>query len=189
MTGVAEQQGVVHGGDGRAPDGAGGRARRQLRRVGFWVRRYLPAEVVGTTALYLASWFAMVGGGGPIVIAYAATIGESIGFYAMLGARIHGEQRRMDPAMSPWLRLRRTVLLLAAECGPAELLDTVLARPMLLVAGMYLLPSGWDLLAGKIAADLVFYILSGVCFTLTVRLGLRARGAVAEVAEEVRDDG
>ena len=76
------------------------------------------------------------------------------------------------------------MLLLLAEFGPAELLDSLLIRPAALFLGVLLLPDPvWGLLAGKIVADLVFYAMAAGAFTFTDRAGLRVvRGPQAEVA-------
>lgn len=166
-----------------APAAVAGWWRTRTRQLLFWARRYLPAEIVGTATLFLASWGAMALDAGPLVIAYAATFGESLGFYAVLGTGIHRELRRTMRGRSAAARLWRTVMLLVAECGPAELLDSLLVRPLLLMLSMYVLPGGWDLLVGKIAADLFFYVASAACYTLTVAFGLRG------AAREKRDGG
>ena len=67
----------------------------------------------------------------------------------------HGRTRRL------WLTGSRTVRDLLIEFGPAELVDTVLVRPLF----MYLMPSLLDnftagILVGKLAADVVFYSLA-----------------------------
>lgn len=181
MTQLAVTSTEVEVADG-APNGAVplSRARRLAGQVWFWTRRYLPAELVGTATLFLASWVAGALGAGVVVIAYAAVIGESLGFYAVLGVAVFREQQRLAPALGGLTLLRRTVLLLLAECGPAELLDSLLMRPLVLVLSMYLLPDGWDLLVGKIIADVVFYLTAGLCYTLTVRLRLRGVRGVEE---------
>lgn len=158
-----------------------GRGRRLVRQMLFWIRRYLPAELVGTASLFLASWVAEGLGAGVVLIAYAAVIGESLGFYAVLGVAVYREQRRLAPEGRRTTLLRRTLLLLLAECGPAELLDSTLMRPLVLVISMYLLPAGWALLVGKIVADVVFYITAGLCYTLTIRLRLRGHGHEQEM--------
>ncbi len=54
------------------------------------------------------------------------------------------------------------------------MLDTLLIRPAALMLGVWLLPDPiWGLLAGKIAADIVFYTIAAGAFTLTVKAGLR----------------
>ena len=69
-------------------------------------------------------------------------------------------------------------MLLLAEFGAAEVLDTLLIRPVALVAGVWLLTDPlWGLLAGKVVADIAFYAIAAGAFTLTARTGLRSRPA------------
>ena len=74
----------------------------------------------------------------------------------------------------------RAIALLAAEFGAAELLDTFLVRPAALMLGVWLVPDPlWGMLAGKVAADIVFYAVAAGAFTVTAKTGLRdgRRGA------------
>jgi hypothetical protein len=68
----------------------------------------------------------------------------------------------------------RTAALLVAEFGAAELLDTFLVRPAALVLGVWLIPDPLlGMLAGKVAADIVFYAVAAGAFTVTAKTGLR----------------
>lgn len=123
----------------------------------FWVCRYLPAEVAGTAALILAGVAATIWTSSPILIALAALVGECLGFYGMLAVTL-----RLDAANAPAEvgRLRPTRLF-ADEFGAVEIVDTLVIRPLALLIGVLLVGEPvWGLLAGKIAADIVFYTLS-----------------------------
>jgi hypothetical protein len=125
-----------------------------------WSRRYLPLEIVATL-------FALVGGlcvagltDNSVVIAYAATWAENLGFYGFALIR----EARVRFGETP-VTGASTVPVLAASCkqlalefGPAELVDSFLLRP----ACMYFLPTligdlAMGLLAGKLIADFAFY--------------------------------
>jgi hypothetical protein len=136
--------------------------RRKLRE---WFGRYLPAEILGTLTALAAAWTVHAASDSLISAAVAGTIGESLGFYGCMAVREafrndarqchHGRGRRL------WLTGSRTVRDLLIEFGPAELVDTVLVRPLF----MYLMPSLLDnftvgILLGKLAADVVFYSLA-----------------------------
>ena len=90
----------------------------------------------------------------------------------MLAITIYAEQSAVAPT---WRRaVVRTFMLLLAEFGPAELLDTLLIRPAALTLGVFLLPDPlWGLLAGKVFADIVFYAIAAGALTVTDRTGLR----------------
>ncbi len=171
-------------GDTDAADGPSVSPPPAVRRgFGFWVTRYLPAEIVGTAAMVIAGLGVTLWTGSPALIALAALIGETVGFYAVLALTIYIEQRPVS--RSRRRAAGRTGLLLLAEFGVAELLDTFLIRPAALVAGVWLFADPlWGLLAGKLAADIVFYAVAAGAFTITARTGLRSSSAGRrEVAE------
>lgn len=145
---------------------------RPRRGLLFWVIRYLPAEIVGTAAMVVAGLAITAWTDIPALIAIAALVGESIGFYAVLAITIYAEQSAVS---ATWRRaVVRTFMLLLAEFGPAELLDTLLVRPAALTLGVWLLPDPvWGLLAGKVVADIVFYAVAAGSFTITAKTGLR----------------
>jgi hypothetical protein len=133
--------------------------RRKLRE---WVGRYLPAEVLGTVTALAAAWTVHAASDSLISAAVAGTIGESLGYYGCMVVREafrndtrhrhHGRRRRL------WLTGTRTIRDLLIEFGPAELVDSLLARPLL----MFLMPSllhnfTAGIVAGKLAADVIFY--------------------------------
>jgi hypothetical protein len=104
----------------------------------------------------------------PAATAYAATIGEGIAFYAVLLVRdVRTRARACRPPQGA-LHARTVALAargLALEFGPAELLDTLAVRPGAMLLGPLLLGSVTvGVLAGKIAADVVFYAIAIVTY-------------------------
>lgn len=159
----------------RGPEPAPARAaapRARRRGIVFWIVRYLPAELTGTATMVIAGLLAAASTDAAPLIAVAAVLGETVGFYAVLAVTVYLEQ-------APIGRTRRrtaarTAALLVAEFGVAELLDTFLIRPTALMLALLLVPDPvWGMLAGKVAADLVFYALAAGAFTVTDRSGLR----------------
>lgn len=149
------------------------------RGIVFWIVRYLPAEIVGTAAMVLAGLAVTIWTDAPALIAIAALIGESIGFYSVLAITIYAEQSAVSPTRRR--AVARTFMLLLAEFGPAELLDTLLIRPAALMLGVWLLPDPmWGLLAGKVVADVIFYAIAAGAFTITAKTGLRDGGRLQE---------
>lgn len=158
-------------------------APRRRRRILFWVVRYLPAEIAGTAAMIVAGLAVTFWTDHPAAIAVAALLGEIIGFYAVLAISVGMEQSRQGVAGRRLFTA--TLLLLVAEFGAAEVLDTLLIRPAALVLGVTVLRDPvWGLLAGKIVADVVFYAVAAGAFTITDRFGLRRRGAQEDAAQE-----
>ena len=142
------------------------------RGIVFWIVRYLPAEVAGTAAMVLAGLLVTVWTDNAAAIAFAALFGEIAGFYAVLAVTIYAEQAQVSKTMR--VALGRTGVLLVAEFGVAELLDTLLIRPTALMLGVWLLPDPlWGLLAGKVVADIIFYAIAAGAFTVTDKTGLR----------------
>ncbi len=151
-------------------------------RVREWVARYLPLERLGTLGALLGAWLAFGLTDALVVAALAGTIAETVGYYALAvvrGIRAHLAADRVRRVPS---RPRRALLAtglelrsLAAEFGPAEVLDTVLVRPALRFA----VPAAWGghpaaWLVGKLLADVVFYVVAIVSFELGRRVILPA---------------
>jgi hypothetical protein len=142
------------------------------RGIVFWIVRYLPAEVAGTAAMVVGGLLATLWTDAAPLIAVAALLGEIIGFYAVLAVTIYIEQAPVSTTRRR--AVGRTAALLVAEFGAAELLDTFLVRPAALVLGVWLIPDPLlGMLAGKVAADIVFYAVAAGAFTVTAKTGLR----------------
>lgn len=155
-------------------------SRRRWTRVWFWARRYLRAEIAGTLAVVAAGLVVHAWSGSPIATAGAATIAESVGFYAVIAVGIYREQRAVTRTRRA--AAYRSALLIVAEFGPAELLDSLLVRPGLIALAVWLLPGTlWALLVGKVLADVVFYVIAAGAFTITERTGLRQGTGTSEV--------
>lgn len=153
------------------------------RGIRFWIVRYLPAEVVGTAAMIIAGLVVTAWTDNPALVALAALLGETVGFYVVLAITTYLEQAQVAPMRRR--AIARTAMLLVAEFGAAELLDTLLIRPAALMLGVWLVPDPvWGMLAGKIAADIVFYAIAAGAFTLTAKTGLRDGGRRREIGDD-----
>lgn len=133
------------------------------------VRRYLPAEIAGTVGALAAGLMFLLATGSPVAAAVAATFGESAGYYGVI-AFIDFRAGRLSAE-----RPLRTLGNLLLEFAPGEALDTLVVRPTLILAGMTLAPEpGIGIVAGKLAADVLFYIP-----TILGRELLRRRGRLS----------
>ena len=153
-------------------------ARRiRFRRVKFWIRRYGPPEIVGTVTMVLAANITASLTSSTVVIALSALLAGAIGFYAVMGMTVYREQwviwgRDVRPRLSTVVH--RSTLCLLAEFGATEFVDLLLLRPVLLFGGILLIgDTTGGLVAGKIAADVIFYVIAAITFTVTSRRGMR----------------
>jgi hypothetical protein len=134
-------------------------------RARFWVGRYLPPELVGTTAALAAAAIAASGGVERAVV--AAAWAEAIAFYLFVTARefrVLRHARRTGPAL---LGAVRDVV---AEFGVAEAADTILLRPLLMYAFAAVLGGLVPgVIAGKLVSDAAFYGLAIPAYELRER--------------------
>lgn len=151
--------------------------RYSANRWGFWIRRYGPAEAACLVTMLVASVLAARFTSSPPLLAASAIGGATVGFYGVLVVTVAREQRRIleaEPARYAARVASRTLVLLTAEFGAAEVLDTFVWRPLLMVWAVVLLdaPVG-GLLAGKVVADVLFYAVSALAYRVTEMTGIR----------------
>ena len=144
-----------------------------MSKMKRWLKRYWLAETIGTaTALLSAIGIALIAGS-PLAIAIVAPWGENLGYYGTMLV----QEWRLEATRTNGKGLgsiARRIPGLTLEFGPAELIDSLLARPFLMYMGQQLTGStGWGIVLGKVAADIVFYV--PVILSLEVRGFLRER--------------
>ncbi|MFA6392237.1 MAG: hypothetical protein WCW66_05860 [Patescibacteria group bacterium] len=125
-----------------------------------WTKRYLPQEILGTATAIVGAFIAQLFTSNPIVISYAGTAGENVGFYGLAVIREIHLLRRSENS-SIWKIAWRTFRNLVMEFGPAEFIDSSLVRPGFMLAAQ----SGTGsvlggIMIGKLAADIVFYAIA-----------------------------
>src|SRR4051812_30572528 len=127
-----------------------------------WLKRFLPAEIVGTISAIASTYVAMQLTDNRVTIAFTASIAETIGFYLTIITTDTLVVRKKLKAESRTLTVKQSLVILKdiiVDFGPAELVDSFVTRPLF----MYLFPL-WlanypmGVIAGKIASDLAFYI-------------------------------
>jgi hypothetical protein len=100
-----------------------------------------------------------------VAAAYAGTIGENIGYYGFIIARDLARSLRKHRAAGK--ALSRTTRNLLLEFGLSELLDSLLVRPFCMFAFPLLLKDYViGIIAGKLAADVIFYIPTIIAYEL-----------------------
>jgi len=130
-----------------------------------WLRRYIPAEILGTITALVGAWVAYAHTHSFVAGTASGWVGEGIGFYGyFIAIELTSNSRRY----SQHSFIKRTSLAVAAastnllvEFMPAEVLDNFIIRPFL----MYLVPHHVHpypvgFLAGKFSADILFYALA-----------------------------
>jgi hypothetical protein len=130
-------------------------------RAAIWLKRYGLAELLGTAGALLAAALANAAGLSLVAVGYAGAIGENVGFYGTILLRQVAADRRLAAATGQaygdarlWVTARELLL----EFGPAELLDSLVVRPLAMGLGVRLLGQGTGIVVGKLAADVTFYV-------------------------------
>jgi hypothetical protein len=147
-------------------------------KVRAWAGRYLPGEVIGTLTALAGAILARALGGSPWVVALAATWGENLGFYGYHFSReairhlkhheaLYGRHRYL---LAAWQSSRDVGI----EFGPAEVVDSLLLRPVC----MYQIPQligqlEGGIVLGKLVADAGFYLIAISAFELRKRIDQR----------------
>jgi hypothetical protein len=130
-----------------------------------WLRRYIPAEILGTAAALIGAWVTYAHTHSFVTATASGWIGEGIGFYGYFVSSeliSNGQHHRQHPFMK-----RITLAVVAAstnllvEFAPAEILDNFIIRPYLMyMVPHFIHPYPVGFLAGKFSADILFYTLA-----------------------------
>jgi hypothetical protein len=154
-----------------------------------WVRRYLPCEIAGTVGELGGAAVAYLMTGSLAAAAITATVGASAGYYtaAYLTAvrwsyRQHAARRRLSRVLMANVLAVRSV---AIEFGPAELIDSLVVRPVAFYVGPQIfggVVAGW--IFGKLVSDVAFYVLAILSYERFKELLVRRQPHAGEV-----DDG
>ena len=130
-----------------------------------WLRRYIPAEVLGTTAALLGAWYVYSQTNSYAAATAAGWVGEGIGFYGyfiaieLISNAKKYAQHNIVKRISLATATASTNLLV--EFLPAEILDNFILRPFLMyVLPHYIHPYPVGFLVGKFSADIIFYTLA-----------------------------
>jgi hypothetical protein len=116
---------------------------------------------VGTLAA-ISAGTAAVPFGGAAAVAIVASWAETVGFYGTMAWRDLSRRLRHStgrPRRGRTFAVFATTSALIAEFGPAEALDTLIVRPLLIATSLQMSSTTLvGIVAGKLMADLVFYI-------------------------------
>jgi hypothetical protein len=140
-------------------------------RVGEWLRRYGPAELLSLLATVGAAAATAQAGGTRVAVALAATWAGNVAYFGLLLLQDVWQTRRTLRVQGRAYSLTtfgRNMRALVVEFGVAEVLDSFIVRPAL----MYWLPR-WlqsvplGVLAAKFAADVTFYVPAIISYELS----------------------
>jgi hypothetical protein len=121
-----------------------------------WLRRYSLPEACGILTAFAGYYLVRAGTGDAVASAYGGALGENVGFYGSLVAREIWRDRRAKGRYG-WGGLLSTFAALGLEFGVAEAFDSLLLRPLFMGLATDSLGDA-GLLAGKLAADITFYL-------------------------------
>ena len=144
-------------------------------KIREWLWRYTPAEIIATiTALLGATLGHIFSDGSLVVAAYAGTIGENIGYYGYFAIKESLRHYRTHVHHATTRRVIvsgiKTVRDMLVEFGPAELLDSLVVRPVCMYLGPLLMGHFQaGIFVGKIVADVIFYSLAIIGYEIRRR--------------------
>lgn len=127
-----------------------------------WLRRYIPAEILGTVTALTGAWVAYAHTHSYVAATASGWVGEGIGFYGyfIVVELLLNSQRYRDRSLVKRIYLAIAVAStnLLVEFLPAEIFDNFIIRPFLMyLIPHYIHPYPIGFLAGKFSADIVFY--------------------------------
>jgi len=136
-----------------------------------WLMRYIPAEILGTVWAVTTAWVTFIHTHSYLAATASGWVGEGIGFFGYFIISEFLENHRRYSA-HPFLK-RLSLAIAAAmsnllvEFLPAEILDNILFRPLLMyVVPQHIKPYAFGFLIGKFLADILFYALAIAGFEL-----------------------
>jgi hypothetical protein len=131
------------------------------RKLGEWLKRYGPAEVIGTMTAVVGSFAVARLSRNEVAAAYGGAMGENVGFYGTILLREFLHDRRSARTAGDGYGHRgvaRTLGKLVVEFGPAEMLDSFILRPLAMGVATHFLGRGLGVIVGKIVGDVTFYL-------------------------------
>lgn len=146
-----------------------------------WIRKFLPAEIVGTITAVGAAGITHLFSDNGIFIAYMGSLGEAIGFYATIIIQqiiTYHKTHLTDKKPFSTREFSKIIANMILEFGPAGVIDGLLLRPFFMYIFPLLLTNfTLGIFIGKIVGDLAFYILVILSVETKTQLKKRNRDA------------
>lgn len=126
-----------------------------------WIQRYGVAECAGIACALIGAFVVRRVTGNAVATAYAGAWSETLGYAAAIIVRDFLAEARAAREAGHAFSARHAAEVgtgLLAEFGPSGVLDTMVTRPLAMGLGARFLGPERGLVAGKLAADIVFYL-------------------------------
>ena len=139
--------------------------RTNRQKLMEWLRRYLPNELAGWAGELGAAGATYYLTGSYAAAVVAGTIGASVGYYATAYANgfrwsyaaLAGRSWPMRVLVANVLTIRS----IAVEFGPAEAIDSIVIRPIMLYVFPFVIGNtAVGFVVGSIVADVAFYVMA-----------------------------
>jgi hypothetical protein len=132
------------------------------KKIKIWIRRYFPAEVMGTLGAVALPTVLFLFTDSLVLLALAGTWGENGGFYGMMIGREVMQSKRQYKKENKRYGVKafgKNIRNIVIEFGAGESLDSFIVRPAVMMVTLNLFSNmQLGILVGKIAADVIFYI-------------------------------
>lgn len=139
-------------------------------KLKIWLKRYLPAEIIGTIFAIIIPTLISFISENVLVIALVGTWSENVGFYGTMIIQEIIQTRREYKRINKnynWLSFVKNLRNIILEFGIAETFDSLLVRPATMYFGIYIFQNiQLGVFTGKILADLIFYVPTIVSYEL-----------------------
>jgi hypothetical protein len=140
------------------------------QKIREWLKRYIPAEIAAIIMGISFSLLTYAITNNRIATAYAGSISDSIGYYSVISLRDiaeskkHHKKKNKKYGYSSFMKNIRNIVL---EFGFSEFFDSLVIRPFMMYIFPLLLGNMiFGVLAGKIIADIIFYIPTIIAYEL-----------------------
>lgn len=134
------------------------------KRLFFFIKRYGIAELVSAAISYLLAYIAYIVTTDKVLISYLGSIGAFIGFYLIIFLRDLKTSPQAEKLSKKQI-IKRIIINLVIEFGLSELLDVFIVRPLCIyLAQFYISGFTVSIIAGNIAANIIFFLLSAIMF-------------------------
>ena len=128
-----------------------------------WLSKFLPGEIIGTITAIVAASITHVYNHNMIVVAYAGSLGEAIGFYLTIfiqNVLVYKKKYDLELVAFKTKDFTKIISKIVVEFGPAGLIDGLLLRPFFMYAIPFFIGNfTLGLFLGKIAGDVTFYLI------------------------------